>query len=166
MDIKSITDQLTAWLANFVEQPHPALGGWPPCPYARQARITGQIKIMAGTNPQADAAQAQSHGLWQQEVVIYCYDTSAISGSDFAQTVYEINEFLEPHGMFALDDHPDNAEIVNGVSFNFGSCALMILQLREKLDVAAQTLAAKGYYEGWPEEYLDQLFLGRQDPRQ
>jgi hypothetical protein len=166
MDIDHITHEITAWLETFVEQPHPALGGWPPCPYARQARVQGQIKILQGTQLMADAVAAVAHGLWQQEVVIYCYDTSAISGPDFAQTIHEINEFLEPHGMFALDDHPDNAEIVNGISFNFGACALMILQLREKLDVAAQTLAAKGYYQGWPEAYLDQLFLGRRDPRQ
>lgn len=166
MDINLITHEINTWLETFVEQPHPALGGWPPCPYARQARITGQIKILAGTTPMADAILAVSQALWQREVVIYCYDRHDINGDEFSQSTQQINEFLRPHGMFALDDHPDNAEVVNGVSFNFGTCALMILQLREKLDVAARTLAAKGYYTDWPETYLEQLFQGREDPRQ
>lgn len=165
MDIDHITHEIMTWLETFVEQPHPALGGWPPCPYARQARITKQIKILQGTTPWADAIAAVSHGLWQREVVIYCYDRGESSGEEFSHAIQQINEFLRPHRMFALDDHPDNAEVVNGVSFNFGPCALMILQLQEKLDVAARTLAAKGYYQGWPEEYLQQLFHGRQDPR-
>jgi hypothetical protein len=165
MDIESITQQLNHWLETFVERPHPALGGWSPCPYARQARLTGQIQILAGTDPVLDAEHAVTQGLWQREVVIFCYDHKSVSGQDFSQKIQQINKFLQPHAMFALDDHPDNAEIVNGISFNFGACALMILQLREKLDTAAQALATKGYYQGWPEEYLDQLFHGRQDPR-
>lgn len=165
MDLDIITQQINTWLETFVEQPHPALGGWPPCPYARQARITGQIKILPGTNLMADAIEAISHGLWHKEVVIYCYDRSVMGGEKFAATVQQINEFMKPHGIFALDDHPDNAEIVNGISFNFGACALMILQLTAKLDTAARTLAAKGYYKDWPEEYLQELFHGRQDPR-
>lgn len=165
MDILTLQTQLLQWLETFVEVPHPALGGWPPCPYARQARLTGQIAIRLGTNPMADAIEAVSHGLWQREVVIYCYDQKSSNGPEFAHSIKQINEFLRPYQMFALDDHPDNAEVVNGVSFNFGACALMILQLTEKLNTAARTLAAKGYYEGWPEEYLEQLFHGRQDPR-
>ena len=165
MDIDLITQQLNHWLSHFVEQPHPALGGWAPCPYARQARITGQIKIITGSQPWADAVAAVANGLWQREVVIYCYDQDAIAGSEFSATVKQINAALAAHGVFALDDHPDCAETVNGVSFNFGHCALMILQLTSKLDRAAETLAKKGYYDGWPEEYLQQLFHGRQDPR-
>lgn len=165
MDITEITQQLNDWLANFVEVPHPALGGWAPCPYARQARLNNQILIKLGTEPIADTVSALSHGLWHQEVVIYCYQTQAMPGPEFAQCVQQINAFLHPLGVFALDDHPDNVEVVNGVTFNFGRCALMILQLTEKLDRAAAALAKKGYYQGWPEEYLSQLFHGRQDPR-
>lgn len=165
MDIDHISQQLNTWLETFVEQPHPALGGWPPCPYARQARVTGQIKILAGSQPWADAIAAVAHGLWQREVVIYCYDQGVIVGSEFSATVKQINAALSPHGLFALDDHPDCAEVVNGVSFNFGHCALMILQLTSKLDRAAEALAKRGYYKDWPEEYLQELFHGRRDPR-
>lgn len=165
MDIDQVKQQLEQWLTEFVETPHPALGGWPPCPYARQARLTGQIDIRLGTTPMADTIQAVAHGLWQREVVIYCYDQTDSSGPEFSKVIQQINEFLRPYKIFALDDHPDNAEIVNGISFNFGACALLILQLTEKLDVAARTLAAKGYYDGWPEDYLKQLFHGRKDPR-
>jgi hypothetical protein len=40
IDLTSVADRYEqSWIENFVEVPHPALGGWPPCPYARKARL-------------------------------------------------------------------------------------------------------------------------------
>lgn len=165
MDTALITQQLNHWLETFVEQPHPALGGWPPCPYARQARLTQQILVRPGTELLRDAVESVAHGLWQREVVIYWYDPALYSSEEFVRWCGQINAFVAVYGIHVLDDHPDDIEIVNGVTFNFGHAALMIMQLHSKLNTAARTLAAKGYYEGWPEEYLQKLFHGRQDPR-
>jgi len=41
---ETIQDEITTWMTDFVEKSHPSLGNWPPCPYARQARMADKIK--------------------------------------------------------------------------------------------------------------------------
>ena len=43
---ETIQDEITMWMTDFVEKSHPSLGNWPPCPYARQARMTDKIKVL------------------------------------------------------------------------------------------------------------------------
>jgi hypothetical protein len=74
-------------------------------------------------------------------------------------------EFLSPKGLLCLEDHPADLESVNGVSMNQGTWALLLIQSKVKLEQAAEQLAAKGYYAGWPDAYLDSVFHNRQDPR-
>jgi hypothetical protein len=48
---------------------------------------------------------------------------------------------------------------------NQGTYALALCQSRSKLDSAAAQMASKGFYDTWPEPYLELLFSNRQDPR-
>ena len=48
MDQQEVTVKLLKWMEEFVEKPHPSMGNWPPCPYARQARLNNNIDIRAG----------------------------------------------------------------------------------------------------------------------
>ena len=67
--------------------------------------------------------------------------------------------------ILALEDHPADPEIVNGVSMNQGTYALALVQCLSDLNAKAQQMASKGFYHNWPEEYLQGLFNHRQDPR-
>ena len=67
--------------------------------------------------------------------------------------------------MIALADHPQSPEVVNGVKFNQGKYALVLVQSHTKLHSHATILADKGYYDGWDEEYLQDVFAHRTDPR-
>jgi hypothetical protein len=66
----------------------------------------------------------------------------------------------------ALEDHPGDPEIVNGVSMNQGTYALALVQSLSDLNQKARAIAAKGFYDTWPEKYLQDLFQHRTDPRQ
>ena len=46
MNHTEIVTSLTKWMTEFVEVPNTLLGNWPPCPYARQARINNKIEII------------------------------------------------------------------------------------------------------------------------
>jgi hypothetical protein len=77
-----------------------------------------------------------------------------------------VNEkFLLPNDLIALEDHPKDPEIVNGVSMNQGTYALVLVQSLSDLDAKAKIMADKGFYDSWPEEYLKMLFQNRKDPR-
>jgi hypothetical protein len=166
MDITQVTADILSWVENFVEQPHPALGGWPPCPYARSARLRGTVAVHLGTDPYFDLKNRSRWGLGAYEVIVYAYDPAEWPHSRFHTAIQDANqEFLLARDILALEDHPDSVEDVNGVIMNQGKYALVLVQSLSKLNTAAKQMGAKGFYHTWPEEYLTELFKNRVDPR-
>jgi hypothetical protein len=167
LDLATVRSDILAWSETFVERPHPALGGWPPCPYARQARLAGTVDVVIGHNPYFDLKTRSQWGMGTHEVIVYVYDPNEWPYQHFHQHIESANqEWLLPADLLALEDHPADAEIVNGVTMNQGTYALALCQSRSKLDAAAAQMASKGFYHAWPESYLKLLFANRTDPRQ
>ena len=166
MVIDEVKADIEAWLINFIEIPHPALGNWAPCPYARKARLDNKYSVRIGTSLSADLIDVAREGMGDQDVYIYVYDPSSYTVNDFENIIDDVNAgLLVPMDMLVLGDHPDDPEIVNGVKFNQGKYALALVQSRSKLHSHAQVLGMKGFYNGWDEEYLQGLFTNREDPR-
>lgn len=166
MDIDQVTASIEHWIQHFVEVPHPALGGWPPCPYARSARLKQSYQVLLGNDPLFDLKQRGRWGMYQWEVVIYVYDPQQWSAKVIHSNVAAANEnWLHQNDMIALEDHPDDPEIVNGVCMNQGQYALILVQSLSDLDRRAKAMAERGFYHNWPESYLKGLFAHRQDPR-
>jgi hypothetical protein len=113
-----------------------------------------------------DLIQISKHGLSNKSVVIIVYDPVAHTYEDFNSALTIANEkFLLPNNLLALEDHPEDPEIVNGVSMNHGTYALALVQSLSDLNEKSKLVARKGFYDTWPEEYLQALFQHRQDPR-
>jgi hypothetical protein len=166
LDLAHVTYDIERWIANFVEVPHPALGGWAPCPYARKARLDRDFEVRLGLAPIHDLVQTSRKGLDGKSVIIFAYDPTDISYKELSHAVDVCNrEFLLPNNLLALEDHPTDPEIVNGVTMNQGAYALALVQSLSDLNEKAQLVAKKGFYDSWPEEYLEVLFKHRQDPR-
>jgi hypothetical protein len=165
MDIKQAQQDILKWITDFVEIPREELGGWPPCPYARQARLKNLIDIRAGAaDPYADARAITTMDSF--DVIAVVYDPQEYAAAEFNALVDDANAaFLQGRGIIALADHPGDPEEVCGIVMNQGQYALMFVQDLAKLDGHAQQLAQRGFYDLWPEEYLAVLFRGRRDPR-
>ncbi len=167
MELEQVKKDIELWIENFLEVPHPALGGFSPCPYARSARVKNSYAVYLGADPYYDLKNCGRQGLGKKEVVIYAYDPKEWSHEMFAGSIELVNkEVLLPRDMLALEDHPDDVEMVNGVCMNQGTYALALVQSLSDLNAKAKLMAGKGFYHTWPEEYLQQLFQHRQDPRQ
>jgi hypothetical protein len=165
LDLDTVRYHIELWLETFVEVPHPALGGWAPCPYARRARLDRDFEVRLGRNPFEDLI-AVSYGSLPCSVMIFVYDPKFHPYDKFhAEIEFANTNHLVPKDMIALEDHPADAEIVNGVAMNQGTYALVLVQNLTDLNSKAQGLAQKGFYNTWPEEYLKSLFGHRQDPR-
>lgn len=163
MDLEQARQDILSWIIDFVEQPNAQLAGWAPCPFARQARLSGKIDIRSGVDPYTDLMQVCMDSY---DVLVYVYDASKFHGNEFIDLVGEVNrEFLIAKNMIALSDHPDHPETVNGVSMNQGQFAIAFVQELTKLNRFARQLAEKKYYDKWPESYLKELFENREDPR-
>lgn len=165
MDFVQARQDVINWITGFVERPHPALAGWPPCPHARKARTDGQLDIRPGAaEPYNDLRSVE---LGRFEILVLVYDPREFTADEFEQQIRSANQaFLVPRNLLALADHPAAPEIVNGVSMNQGRWAIVFVQNLSKLNVVSKTLADRGYYQDWPEDYLENLFEFRQDPRQ
>lgn len=164
MDFAQAKIDVINWVTGFVEQPHPLLNGWPPCPHARKARLDGQFDIRPGLiDPYTDLMKAE---LGDFLVIAYVYDATIISADRFNQQIDAVNKaFLLSRDIIALADHPDSKEDVLGVTMNQGTYAIAFIQPLSKLNAFARQIAVKGYYHDWPEDYLIELFQHRQDPR-
>lgn len=166
LNLATVKRDIEQWIVDFVEVPHPALGGWAPCPYARKARLDQDFDVQLGLAPIHDLIQLSENGLGGKSVVILAYDPKYISHDELSSAIVMVNQkFLLPNDLLALEDHPDDPEIVNGVSMNQGTYALALVQSLSDLNQKAKLVARKGFYDTWPEEYLEVLFENRSDPR-
>lgn len=154
----TVEQSLLKWMQEFVEVPHPNLGGWSPCPYARQARLAGTILIKQGTDPYYDSMSLLTYN-WGKEVVIFWYEQ--IDTKVFVSQVESANKLLLDKNIVVLEDHPDVEEIVSQTKMNFGFCPVVIGQQLHKLNSAADQLRSKGYYDTWSESDLDKIVTWR-----
>ena len=163
---ETVAADILAWSETFVEVPHPSLGGWSPCPFARQARLNQTIQVLTGADPYFDLRNRARWGMGKYEVIVYAYNPKEWPYARFHSAIESANqEFLLARDMLALEDHPEDVEDVNGVIMNQGKYALVLVQSLSKLNTAAKQMGSKGFYHAWPEEYLTGLFNHRQDPR-
>ena len=165
LDLATVRYDIERWIETFVEVPHPALGGWAPCPYARRARLDRDFEVRVGINPYFDLRVVAQTGI-TKSVVIFVYESTSYSYEQFHAQIESANtEFLLGKDLLALEDHPADLELVNDVLMNQGTYALALVQSLSDLNSRARTMAGKGFYDTWPEEYLTELFQHRQDPR-
>jgi hypothetical protein len=166
LELDRVQYDIERWIANFVEVPHPALGGWAPCPYARKARLDRDYQVRVGVNPYFDLLNIARDGLGGKSVLILAYDPNEFFYAQFTSDIQAANqEVLVARDLLALEDHPGDPEVVNGVCMNQGTYALVLIQSLSDLNQKAHAMARKGFYDTWPEPYLQDLFQHRQDPR-
>ena len=166
MNLDQVKKDIEHWIVNFVEVPHPALGNFPPCPYARSSRLKNSYDVFIGTDPYYDLKNRAKYGMGNKEVIIYVYDPKEWPHDLFSSSLEQANQdFLLAADLLTLEDHPADLEIVNGICMNQGTYALALVQSLSDLNNRARLMARRGFYDSWPEDYLTALFQYREDPR-
>ena len=87
---ETIQDEITMWMTDFVEKSHPSLGNWPPCPYARQARMTDKIKVLLVSSKQTFRIVVSTSlecSLRDNDAVIIAFDHNLIDAQELADKV-------------------------------------------------------------------------------
>ena len=100
LDLDTVRYNIERWVETFVEVPNHALGGWPPCPYARQARLNNEYEIRIGQDPYHDLVDIAIHGLGNKKVIILAYDPEEFEHPSPKQQNLSMKPFLEqckPH---------------------------------------------------------------------
>lgn len=154
--------QLINWMKTFVEVPHPTLGDWPPCPYARHARIDNKIAFIESKFGNLVNTVEQNLVLLDtKDVLVIWFDHNDVDPVTLSGFVRAHNELLMPRDYVILEDHPDALEFVSGVNMNFGKCALLLVQRLSKLNKASDQLQLKGYYQHWDNAAYEEVVSWR-----
>lgn len=158
MKLVKVRRDILDWVENFVEQNNEKLSGWPPCPFARKARLENKLDVRLGTDIEADLFSVNDEWDDQFDVVIFAYDTEKYSVEQTQEIVERINsDLLMPNDLLCLEDHPKDPEEVNGVKMNQGQYLLLLCQRFSKVNDASSDLKAQGYYSLWTKDYYDRV---------
>jgi hypothetical protein len=150
-------NEIQKWLDDFVTKPNPLLNGFPPCPYARAA-IVDYVETDHVSNSLEHLLEN-----WSDDVQVVCLYTATenYTPEGLSYIVKEFNKVAMPKDIVALEDHPDDEELINGVKMNFGGCIIILVARLGILNEASETLKKKGYYDVWSQENLDDVVTWR-----
>jgi len=163
MNIDILKKDIEAWVNDWVSQFNTKLNQIP-CPFAKQAMLADKIEYAWCES--ADHLRITLYALMEEglpkEVVVIGLDPGTITARSLADVVDLANQkWLMPSGLVALEDHPDDPEIIAGERMNQGTWALVLIQASEKLETASRMLAKQGYYDSWSQENIDDVVSWR-----
>lgn len=162
MTPSELESKLTDWMVDFVEKPHPGLNNWPPCPYARQARVNSKMAVVHSKFGRLVQEVDDNLSLLEtKDVVVVMFDHTEITPDMLISLVRAHNQILMPANYVILEDHPDAPEHVNGVQMNFGHSGLLIVSQLSVLNTASDQLRAKGYYDHWDSAAMNNVVSWR-----
>jgi hypothetical protein len=148
-------DEIKHWVEEFVSVKNETLNKIP-CPFAKQALLDDKIKYISTERIGEALSNLVDNWTDKYEVVVVYTDTLLYTPGEVSDIVKRFNELAMPRDIVALEDHPEDPEILNGVKMNFGKAILVLVQRLSKLNRASAILKQKGYYDDWPEEnYID-----------
>jgi len=138
---------IEAWIEHISEG-REELGGHAICPYAHSASIdVTRCKLEeVALNSDANA-----------DVMIF--DVGDVSLAALMQRVSELS-MMHPDYMI-LDDHKDEPTYINGVQSNYGEGNLILIQKRDKLESARETLHKTDYYKYWSPSMYRRIVNGQ-----
>jgi hypothetical protein len=156
-DHAEIVRELTQYIIDFVEQPHPKLGNLPVCPFARKARLENRIRFevraltrgaILGLAPWFEA-EPELH-----MVICIHPNKDGISAEEVRRLVGELNETLPAMNLMALGAHPEDSFNIDGLYTRrepYPNIQLLRLDIGER---SAESLKNTGYYDRWSEDNI------------
>ena len=155
-----MVEEIKQWVEDFVSVKHETLNVIP-CPFAKQALMNNAIKYVPTERIGETLASMVDNWSDKYEVVVLYTDTELYTPQEVSDIVERFNKLAMSRDIVALEDHPDDPEILNGVEMNFGKAILVLVQRLSKLNKASDILKKRGYYDDWPEENYNDVVAWR-----
>ena len=155
-----MVEEIKQWVEEFVSVKNEKLDKIP-CPFAKQAILQDTIKYVSTQRIGDSLLELIDNWSDRYEVVVLYTETELYSASEVSDIVKRFNKLAMPRDIVALEDHPDDPEILNGVEMNFGKAILILVQRLSKLNKASDILKKRGYYDDWPEENYNDVVAWR-----
>jgi hypothetical protein len=166
----SIEVGILSWINETLSRRQAFLGDLPPCPYAAEAVLRGQVQISiignesSGPSPsffevseQLKARMQDFHKNNFRVEVVAIPNWKHLSLVEVKYLVQECRDSFFSKDLWVLYDHPLNAEIVQDFSFNHGSLLLFFIQSLSDLVRTSEELEKTKYYDQWPMDYKEKV---------
>ena len=157
-------EYITRWMKEFVEQEHPVFAGLPACPYARQARLSGRVRMihMTSAEPDSNCWQHISNTDFDEtDALVLILDPKRWTLKYTHDVVDQLNSVFMPRDVVVLEDHPRQKEEINGVIVNNGRYTLLLCQRLSTLNRFSEILKKKGYYDQWSKKNIADVVTWR-----
>jgi len=157
-------EYITRWMKEFVEQEHPVFAGLPACPYARQARLSGRVKMIHMTSAEPDSncwQHISNTDFDKNDALVLILDPKRWTLKYTHDVVDQLNSVFMPRDVVVLEDHPKQKEEINGVIVNNGRYTLLLCQRLSTLNRFSEILKKKGYYDQWSKKNIADVVTWR-----
>jgi len=147
--------KIANWINNTLSKPSPIFNNLPACPYAKQAWTENKVEVFA-YNSWIDAYSkliSMDYDFDLKDVYVFAFPVDNITPEQLTNTLDKLTSTWQKDWIVVLEDHPDELEQVQGYKLNFGEQCLLLVQSRNKLNIARTNLEAKEYYKNWDPEY-------------
>lgn len=146
MNYEEFKTAFIEWSINNVE---PDKGdGWPVCPYARKARLNGEIQFMDGRDLSSTIDVLETFDDHTYNMAV-CWMGDECSVDEMRK----ISEFME-------SKHPEYYYFVSTeTSGNFvqNFTRVLIVQIKADIENRRGKLKKTSYYHSWPQEYYREI---------
>ena len=158
------TEYITRWMKEFVEQEHPVFAGLPACPYARQARLSGRVRMIHMTSAEPDSncwQHISNTDFDKNDALVLILEPKRWTLKYTHDVVDQLNSVFMPRDVVVLEDHPRQKEEINGVIVNNGRYTLLLCQRLSTLNRFSEILKKKGYYDQWSKKNIADVVTWR-----
>ena len=158
------TEYIIRWMTEFVEKEHPVFAGLPACPYARQARLSGRVRMIHMTSAEPDSNcwhHIEHTDFDKTDALVLILDPKRWTLKYTHDVVDQLNSVFMPRDVVVLEDHPRQKEEIHGVTVNNGRYILLLCQRLSTLNRFSEILKKKGYYDQWSKKNIADVVTWR-----
>ena len=155
---------MTQYLQDFVEVPHPAFNQLPVCPFARKARLGEAIMFRVcvfnqdGLIPNSELMHMVTAFTQDEnsEILIVIHpEINALSVSEMETLEEALNLTLAPLDLMGFGGHPQDTFNIQGTYTRRSSYPNLSIQSVPYLEKAKGSLQQTGYYRNWTPANLE-----------
>lgn len=168
--MRTIKEDIISWSKDFLELPNKDLGNKPVCPYAKKARLSGQINIVVEESGekllQTVVNQCNKFTESGKKICIVACPDLETTADELDNHIHALNHVYIPQDVYLMASHPGNdlepVEFLENTDWESDNEFLMVLiQPFEELEKASSSLNKIGFYEAWPKEYYQSTVTKR-----
>ena len=165
-DHAGIVREMSQYIVDFVERPHPKLGNFPVCPFARKARLENRIRfeVRELTYETVLALVPSFRAMADFDLMICIHPVKdGITSEEVRRLVEMLNAKLPAENLMAIGLHPQDAFNIDGLYTRrepYPNIQLLRLDVGER---AHNSIRNSAYYALWSESNFRDLAIGLTD---